>query len=39
MQVSINIILLLQIIYYKIRGNPAKIVEKPKIEIKLSTEL
>ena len=39
MQVSINIILLLQIIYYKIRGNPNKIVEKPKIEIKLSTEL
>jgi uncharacterized protein with PQ loop repeat len=39
MQVSINIILLLQIIYYKIRGNLTKIVEKPKIEIKLSTEL
>ena len=39
MQVSINIILMLQIIYYKIRGNSSKFVEKPKIEIKVSTEL
>ena len=39
MQVCINIILMLQIIYYKIKGNPSKFVEKPKIEIKLSTEL
>ena len=39
MQVSINVILLIQIIYYKRRGNPCKFVEKPKIEIKLSSEL
>ena len=39
MQVSINIILMLQIIYYKITDKCNKKITKPKVEIKLSAEL
>lgn len=39
LQVSINIILMIQIIYYKIVDNHSKLAEKSKIELKLSTEL
>ena len=39
MQVSINIILMLQIIYYKITDKYNKKITKPKVEIKLSAEL
>ena len=38
MQVSINIILMLQIIYYKLTPKPKKF-EKPKVEVRLSTSL
>jgi uncharacterized protein with PQ loop repeat len=39
MQVSINIILMLQIFYYRLKGKRNKSFKKPKVEIQLSTSL
>ena len=39
LQISINIILMIQIFYYRIKGNRNKSLQKPPVEIKLSTFL